>query len=112
MGGAVAVIVLALFATGELVADKLPMIPARTSPPALIARMVLGGLAGACVAAAGGAGPTAGALAGVAGAVAGAFLGYQARTRLTRALGTPDVVVAMLEDVVAVGGSLWIVSRF
>lgn len=112
MGGTAAAVVLGLLATGELVADKLPFVPARTSPPALIARMVTGGLTGACLAGAGGAGTTAGAVAGIAGAVVGAFGGYQARTRSTRALGTPDVVVAMLEDVVAVGGALWIVSRF
>jgi uncharacterized membrane protein len=49
---------------------------------------------------------------GVVGGIAGCFGGYQARTRLTKALGTPDFVVAVLEDLVAIGGSLWVVSRF
>jgi len=28
-----------------------------------------------------------------------------------RALGTPDFVIALLEDVVAILGSLWVVTR-
>jgi uncharacterized membrane protein len=111
MGGIVAVVAFGLLATGELVADKLPIVPARTSPPALIARMATGGLSGACLAAAAGAGTTVGALLGAAGAVVGAFAGYRARMRLTDALGTPDVVIAMLEDVATVGGALLLVSR-
>jgi hypothetical protein len=27
-------------------------------------------------------------------------------------LGTPDFVIALLEDLVTIGGSLWVVSRF
>ena len=110
MGGIVAVGVLAVLATGELVADKLPFVPARTSPPGLIARMGTGGLTGACLVA-DGTSVTVGALLGAVGAVAGAFGGYHARMRLTRALGMPDVVVAIVEDVVTVGGALVLVSR-
>jgi hypothetical protein len=29
-----------------------------------------------------------------------------------KALGTPDFVIALLEDLVTIGGSLWVVSRF
>jgi uncharacterized membrane protein len=46
------------------------------------------------------------------GALVGTFGGYQMRTRLVKALGTPDYVVAFLEDLGAVGGSLWVVKRF
>jgi uncharacterized membrane protein len=53
-----------------------------------------------------------GALVGAAGGVAGCFGGYQARTRLVKALGKPDIYVALIEDAVAVAGSLWVVSRF
>ena len=48
---------------------------------------------------------------GVAGAMAGAFGGYQARTRLVKALGVPDYYVALAEDLVAIVGSLLVVSR-
>jgi uncharacterized membrane protein len=49
---------------------------------------------------------------GIAGGLVGCFGGYQLRTRLVKALGTPDFVIALLEDLVAIGGSLWVVSRF
>lgn len=53
-----------------------------------------------------------GAVLGIVGALAGRYGGYQARTRLVKALGTPDFVIALLEDLVTIGGSLWVVSRF
>jgi uncharacterized membrane protein len=49
---------------------------------------------------------------GAVGGVIGAFAGYQARTGLVRALQVGDVVIAVLEDVVAIGGALLIVTRF
>jgi uncharacterized membrane protein len=36
--------------------------------------------------------------------------GYRARTRLVRALGTPDYVVAVVEDLIAVGGAVLLVA--
>ena len=48
---------------------------------------------------------------GVAGGLTGTFAGYQLRTRLVRALKVPDIVIALLEDAVAVGGSFFVVSR-
>jgi uncharacterized membrane protein len=53
-----------------------------------------------------------GAVLGAVGGVAGAFAGYQARTRLVKALKVPDFVIALLGDAVAIGGGLLIVSRF
>src|SRR5215831_817434 len=47
-------VILTLLAIAELVADKLPKTPNRTSPPGLIARILTGALTGACVAASGG----------------------------------------------------------
>jgi uncharacterized membrane protein len=46
------------------------------------------------------------------GGIVGAFAGYEARVRLVKALKVPDIVIALLEDAVAVGGALFIVSRF
>ena len=51
-----------------------------------------------------------GAIIGALGAVAGTLGGYRARTGLVRKLGVPDFVVALAEDIVAVGGALLIVS--
>lgn len=107
------VILLTLAAVGELIGDKLPSSPNRTAPPGLAARILLGGLCGAAISRAGTHdGWLIGALAGAIGAIVGSFGGLQARTRLVKALRTPDFVVAAAEDLVAIGGSLWIVSRF
>ncbi len=56
IGSLPALAIFTLLAVFELVADKLPQIPSRTSPPGLIARIVMGGLTGACVSAGGGQG--------------------------------------------------------
>jgi uncharacterized membrane protein len=112
IGSVPSVAIFTLLAVVELVADKLPQTPSRTSPPGLIARIVMGGLAGACVSAAGGQGIFLGVVLGASGGVAGCFAGYQARTRIVQALGTRDIYVALLEDLVAIAGSLWLVSRF
>ena len=47
IGSLPAVVIFTVLAAVELVADKLPNIPSRTSPPGLIARMVMGALTGA-----------------------------------------------------------------
>ncbi|MGA9767900.1 MAG: DUF4126 family protein [Blastocatellia bacterium] len=112
IGSLPAVVIFTALALVELVADKLPKTPSRTAPPGLIARIVTGGLTGACVATAGGQGAVIGAVLGVVGSVVGCFGGYQARTRLVKALGVPDIYVALFEDLVAIAGSLWVVSRF
>jgi uncharacterized membrane protein len=92
--------------------DKLPTTPNRTAPPGLIARILLGGLSGACIASTGGDGIVLGAVLGIVGTLAGTYGGYQVRSRLVKALGTPDFVIALLEDLVTIGGSLWVVSQF
>jgi uncharacterized membrane protein len=94
----------------ELVADKLPFTPSRTRPGPFTGRILTGGLAGAALAAGLGQSLPLGAVAGALGAVAGTLGGYRARTELVRALEVPDYVVALTEDVVAVGGALLIVS--
>lgn len=112
VGSLPAVLILTVLAVGELVADKLPNTPSRTGALGLGARIVTGSLTGACVASAGGHGALLGALLGLAGALVGCFGGYQARVRLVRALGTRDFYVAVCEDLIAIAGGLWVVSRF
>jgi uncharacterized membrane protein len=111
MGSTAAVAIFTILAVVELVADQLPSTPARTKPPGLIARIVLGGLSGAALALAGGSSVALGCVLGAIGGVLGAFAGYQARTRLVRALKVPDLVIAVLEDIVAVAGALLIVTQ-
>jgi uncharacterized membrane protein len=98
IGSLPAVAILTLLAVVELVADKLPRTPSRTAPLGLIARIVMGGLTGACVAAGGAQGLLVGA---VLGGVVGGFLGYRARVGMVKALGTRDLNVALVEDIVA-----------
>jgi uncharacterized membrane protein len=112
MGSTVAVAIFTILAVIELVTDQLPSTPARTKAPGLIARILLGGLAGAAIALAGGQSSAIGACLGAAGGVAGAFAGYQVRTGLVRALKVPDFVIAVLEDLVAIAGALFFVTRF
>jgi uncharacterized membrane protein len=111
MSSIITVVIFAVLAVVELVADQLPSTPARTAPVGLSARVVMGGLCGATVALAGGESIALGIVLGVAGGIAGAYGGYQARTRLVKALGVPDFVIAVVEDIVAIGGGLLILSR-
>jgi len=112
IGSVPSVAIFTVVAVLELIADKLPNTPSRTSPPGLIARIVMGGLVGACVAVGGGERLFLGALLGAIGGVVGCFLGYKVRTGLVRALRTRDIYVALLEDLVTIAGSFWVVSRF
>jgi len=112
IGSLPALVILSLLAVTELILDKLPNTPSRTAPPGLIARIVTGGLTGACVSVGGGQSALVGTLLGMIGGVVGCFAGYQIRARLVRFLRQPDFNVALIEDLVAIGGSLFIVSRF
>lgn len=112
MGSAYAVAIFTMLAAAELAADKWARIPNRTSLPPLVARMLTGGLAGACIAASGGASALLGAALGAIGGVAGAFGGFHARKRLVPALHMPDFAVAVAEDLLAIAGCIWIVTGF
>jgi uncharacterized membrane protein len=111
MGSTAAVAIFTVLAIAELIADKLPSTPSRTAPVGLIARFFCGALSGACVGASAGQTPTFGVIVGAAGGIAGAFAGYQWRTGLVKALRVPDFVIAVLEDAIAIGAGLFIVSR-
>jgi len=109
MGSTTAVAIFSVLAIGELVADKLPIIPKRTAPAPLMARIITGGLCGACLCAAGAKSLLAGTLIGGIGGAIGAFLGYGIRRRLD--LHINDHVIAVCEDVVAINLALFLVSR-
>jgi uncharacterized membrane protein len=87
-------VVLTALAIGELVADKLPFIPDRTSPPALLARVFTGALSGA---ACDPESPIPAGLLGAAAAVAGTFAGSALRGRLASSFGR-DLPAAFTED--------------
>ena len=102
MGSPIAVGIFTLLAILELVADKLPKTPARTAPVGLIARVITGGLCGACLYAAGAASPLPGAVFGIIGALIGTFGGYHLRRALVTKLNVKDIVIAVPEDIIAI----------
>jgi uncharacterized membrane protein len=108
----ISLIVFSLLAIGELVADKLPFIPSRIEPGPLVVRFLFGGACGVALCLSTGNGWLAGALLGGIGGVAGAFAGYHLRRELTLGRGMPDLVIALVEDAVAIGGGLLVISRF
>jgi uncharacterized membrane protein len=103
--------VFSLLAIAELIADKLPFIPRRTQAGPLGARIVFGAICGAALCLSGGASQVLGAILGALGGIAGAFAGYNYRRWLSRGAKVPDLLVALLEDLVAVGGGLLLVSH-
>lgn len=102
-------------AAGEMVADKLPGMPSRLEPGPLVARFMIGALAGGILAGrhraatVGSVVPVSavlsGAVLGGAGALAGAFAGYHARRALTHGAGLPDLAVAVSEDAIAIAAA-------
>jgi uncharacterized membrane protein len=95
-------ILVTLVAFGELIGDKLPQTPNRTSPGPLVARVVMGGLGGA-ICATGRAGPgLEGVVLGVFGALAGTFAGFMIRRDLVGKLECRDWHVALAEDLFAI----------
>jgi uncharacterized membrane protein len=102
MGSPIAVGIFTLLAIVELVADKLPNTPARTAPVGLIARIIMGGLCGACLYAAGAASPIPGAVFGIIGALIGTFAGYHIRRALVSKLNVKDILIAVPEDIIAI----------
>jgi uncharacterized membrane protein len=111
MSSTVAVVIFTLLALAELVNDKLPKTPPRTAPPGIIVRFVTGGFSAAALSMAAGGSVWLGAVLGVIGALVGTFAGYQVRTRTVKALHSPDFVIALLEDAVAICAGLFLVSR-
>jgi uncharacterized membrane protein len=100
-----------VLAIGELIADKLPKTPSRKMPGPFGGRIVTGALSGAAVGAASQS-LVGGLVAGALGAIAGTLGGYEFRARLVKATGGKDLPIALIEDVIAIGGAFLIVSRF
>src|SRR5262245_46309660 len=111
MGSTGAVALFSLGAIAEYVNDKLPKTPSRAAPPSLIARILMGGLSGACLCASAGESMITGALLAGVGSLIGTFGGYQARMRLTHGLKVRTTSIAVLEDLVAIGFAFFLVSR-
>jgi len=95
-------------AVTELIADKLPFTPSRLKAGPLASRVVSGAVCGATIYGVVERPLVEGAVLGGVGAIAGAFAGYHMRKKLRRDM--PDVGVAVLEDVLAIGGAVLITA--
>ncbi len=96
LGSSTAVRRVPLLGAGELVGDKLPFTPPRTSAPALAGRIASGALCGSRAA------RPRGAAVGALAAVVWANGGQHTRQWLGRRTGRSDAQLAAAEDVVAV----------
>jgi uncharacterized membrane protein len=97
---------LQLMMVGEMVADKTPFIPSRTSVPALLGRALSGALVGATLFVSEGRCGSSGAVLGALCAAAAAYTGEQLRAKGVQKLGLPDIVFAFVEDgIVLFGGT-------
>ena len=111
MSSIITAVIFTLLAIAEIVNDKLPKTGARTAPPSIVIRMVMGGFAAATLSVGIGGSPWIGALLGAVGALIGTFGGYYVRTGVVRALHSPDWPIALIEDAIAVCGGLFLASR-
>jgi len=106
-----AVLLFSALAIFELVGDLLPTTPSRTAPAPLAARIISGGFCGACLCVSANQSLFMGAALGAIGAVASAFAGYRLRKRLVTGLKVKDILIAIPEDVIALGLALFLVTR-
>ena len=106
-----AVVIFSLLAIFEFVGDLLPNTPKRTAPAPLAARILMGGLCGACLFASANQSLSIGAALGAIGAVIGAFAGYEIRKRLVTGLHIKDIFIAIPEDLIAIGLAWFLVAR-
>jgi uncharacterized membrane protein len=112
LGTTTGAVIVSIIALVELVADKLPKTPKRTEAGPLAGRMITGVMCAVAVFAAAGQSLVIGIICGVIGSIAGAFAGYHARRALVSGLRIPDFIVAVVEDIFAIGGSLLLFARF
>jgi uncharacterized membrane protein len=97
--------ILALFAGGEMLADKSSFIPDRTSPLPLVGRAVIGSLTAAAYAAHRRLPVLLPAAVGGASAIASTFATFHARRFASEHLDVPDRVLGLVEDALVLGVS-------
>jgi uncharacterized membrane protein len=96
--------VLKILAAGEMLADKLPIIPSRISAGPLIARVASGAISGAAVSVAYKKQAKTGAVLGGVAAVAGAYGVYHLRRKIGTEISVPDAVLGTVEDAIVISG--------
>jgi uncharacterized membrane protein len=100
LGSPAGTVLSSLAAVGEVVGDKLPATPARTSLPALLPRAAVGALAAGGLATRDGDDPAVPAVVGLVTAVAAAVLAVRARAAAAQLFGS-DLPGAFAEDALA-----------
>jgi uncharacterized membrane protein len=98
-----------LLALGEMVNDKLPQTPSRKVPAQFATRVITGTFAGLAIGTLSGNGLSC-ALSGAVGAVIGTLAGAATRSKLVKLIGGRDLPIALLEDCIAVGCAVLLVS--
>lgn len=97
-----------VLAAGELVADKLPDTPNRTSAPGLIGRTLSGALCGAAIYKASNKKAYIGGLVGGTAAVASALGCFYLRSAIAKSKILPDAIVGGIEDAVSIAAGVTI----
>ncbi len=95
-------IIFTVLALVEYAVDKLPKTPSRTAPGPLSARVAIGGLIGAIVAAGLEGSGVEAVILGVGGALIGTFGGFLIRREIVLQMGGKDWPVALVEDASAI----------
>jgi uncharacterized membrane protein len=103
VGKLVTAILFTVLAVGELVGDKLPRTPDRTSMGPLLARLIFGGLAGGIIAVSLNGSELEGVVLGLGGALVGTFGGHLVRREIVERSGSKDWPVAIAEDLTTIG---------
>src|SRR3954471_13110791 len=106
VGTEIFAVIISGLAVLELIGDKLPRTPARTHVMPLVARLVTGAVAGGALSFSAGQWWPAGCALGALGSLTGTNGGYYARRAAARTLRIPDFFVALVEDLITIGGTL------
>lgn len=96
-------------AIGEMVIDKLPFLPKRTSPILLLGRAIWGGVVGAAAYVEARQPLAQGIAIGAMAAIVSSYVFYFLRRGVGKLLHLPDLPVALMEDagVAALGRAVW-----
>lgn len=92
-----------LSAAGEIVVDKLPIVPSRLDPGPLLGRFVFAGVASTGLALVARQAPLPAAILGIIGGAVGSVAGNRARAYLVSSTALPDLAGAVVEDLLAIG---------
>jgi len=103
-------IAIRVMAAGELIADKLPATPDRTSVPGITGRCISGALTGAGIYKASGNNAVNGALLGLVAALGATFGSYALRKTIAERFDILDPLIGAAEDVTVIAAGLVIGS--